>query len=181
MDFKLVLSKLLTAFHEHNTRYALMGGFAIGLWGGSRSTVDLDFIVHRDDMDIVHNIMLGLGYDRLHYTENVSQYASPLRLFGGIDFIHAFRDASVDMLQRAVLKDIFGGSLKIRTLIPEDIIGMKLQAIYNNPSRRDADTEDVTMLISLHRGNLDEELMKKYFELFHMEDLYEKMVKEDTE
>jgi hypothetical protein len=31
MDFKLVLEKLLTAFKEHNIRYALMGGFDFGL------------------------------------------------------------------------------------------------------------------------------------------------------
>jgi hypothetical protein len=40
MDFKLVLSKLLSAFDDHNIHYALMGGFAMGLWGGSRLTAD---------------------------------------------------------------------------------------------------------------------------------------------
>lgn len=55
MNFKLVLEKLLTAFTEQNVRYALLGGFALGLWGGSRSTVDLDFLVHRDDMDNFHH------------------------------------------------------------------------------------------------------------------------------
>lgn len=179
MDFKLVLEKLLSGFRERDIRYALMGGFAMGLWGGSRSTVDLDFLVHRDDAGKVHNVMTGLGYDRLHHTENVSQYASPLRSFGGIDFIHAFRDASLDMLKRAVLKDIFGGALNIRTLIPEDIIGLKLQAVYNNPSRRESDTEDIAMLISRHEGALDKELLKQYFKLFQMEDLYVKMVKGD--
>lgn len=46
--------------------YALMGGFAMGLWGGSRSTVDLDFLVHRDDMEEVHMILTDMGYER-HY------------------------------------------------------------------------------------------------------------------
>ncbi len=180
MDFKLVLSKLLTAFREQNIRYALIGGFAMGLWGGSRSTVDLDFLVHKADMEKVNDIMIGLGYERHHHTENVSQYTSPLRLFGGIDFMHAFREATIEMLQRAVMKDIFGGSLKIRTLIPEDIIGLKLQSIYNNPSRKEPDIEDIRTLISLHIRNLDLELLKKYFTLFQMEDLYEKIVKRDS-
>jgi hypothetical protein len=94
----------------------------MGLWGGSRSTVDLDFLVHRDDMQKVHGIVTALGYEIHQKTENVSQYTSPLKVFGGIDFIHAFREASVEMLQRAVEKDIFSGMLKIKTLIPEDII-----------------------------------------------------------
>ncbi len=175
MDFKTLLSELLTAFQKHNIRYALMGGFAMGLWGGSRSTVDLDFLVHRDDMEKVHAIMTDLGYECLHRTENVSQYASPLRVFGGIDFIHAFRDAGLEMLERAKTKEIFGGTLRIKTLVPEDIIGLKLQSIYNNPSREKTDLADIEMLVSLHRGNLDLELLRKYFEIFEMEDLFRKL------
>ncbi len=175
MDFKKVLEKLLTAFKAHNIRYALMGGFAMGLWGGSRSTVDLDFLVHKADMDKVHEIMIGSGYERHYRTENVSQYTSPLRAIGGIDFIHAFREASLEMLQRAKTKEIFGGALKIKTLIPEDIIGLKLQSIYNNPSREKTDLADIEMLVSLHRGNLDPELLRKYFKIFEMEDLYKKL------
>lgn len=175
MDFKLVLEKLLTAFKEQNIRYALMGGFAMGLWGGSRSTVDLDFLVHRDDMEKVHKIMAGLGYVIHQHTENVSQYTSPLKILGGMDFIHAFREASVEMLKRAAEKEIFGGSLKIKTLIPEDIIGLKLQAIYNNPKREKIDISDIEMLVSIHSKNLDWELLKKYFKLFEMEDLYKKI------
>jgi len=129
MDFKNVLEKLLIAFKEQNIRYALMGGFAMGLWGGSRSTVDLDFLVHRDDMQKIHGIVTALGYEIHHKTENVSQYTSPLTVFGGIDFIHAFREASVEMLERAVEKDIFSGMLKIRTLIPEDIIGAEKELV----------------------------------------------------
>jgi hypothetical protein len=175
MDFKTVLEKLLSAFIAHNIRYALMGGFAMGLWGGSRSTVDLDFLVHRDDMDKVHETMTGLGYERRYRTENVSQYTSSVRVLGGIDFIHAFREASLEMLERAREKDIFGGSLRIRTLIPEDIIGLKLQSIKNNPSREKTDLADIEMLISVRRGDLDLKLLRKYFKIFEMEDLYKKL------
>ena len=175
MDFKLVLERLLTGFQEKDIRYALTGGFALGLWGGSRSTVDLDFLVHREDMDKVHMLMTGLGYEIHHHTENVSQYVSPLARFGGIDFIHAFRDASVEMLKRAVEKEIFSGSMKVRTMIPEDIIGLKLQAVYNNPKREKIDMADIEMLVSVHNRKLDWELLKRYFTIFEMDDLFEKI------
>lgn len=38
-----------------------MGGFAVGLWGGSRSTGDIDFLVHRGDMEKVHGIATALA------------------------------------------------------------------------------------------------------------------------
>jgi len=175
MDFKLVLGKLLTAFKEQDIRYALMGGFAMGLWGGSRSTVDLDFLVHRDDMRDIHGILTSLGYEIHNKTDNVSQYTSPLKIFGGIDFIHAFREASVEMLQRAVEKDIFSGQLKIKTLIPEDIIGLKLQAVFNNPSREKVDMADIEFLVSVNKKNLDWELLEKYCRIFNMEDVCKKL------
>ncbi|MEK6591106.1 MAG: nucleotidyl transferase AbiEii/AbiGii toxin family protein [Nitrospinota bacterium] len=65
MDFKVVLEKLLNAFEKKNIRYALMGGFAMGLWGGSRSTVDLDFLVHRDDREKAHKILTDIGRENL--------------------------------------------------------------------------------------------------------------------
>ena len=175
MDFKLVLEKLLTAFKEQDIRYALMGGFAMGLWGGSRSTVDLDFLVHRDDMRNIHRILTSLGYVIHNKSENVSQYTSPLKIFGGIDFIHAFREASVEMLQRAVEKDIFSGKLKIKTLIPEDIIGLKLQAVFNNPSREMVDMADIELLVYANKNKLDWEILERYCRIFDMEDVYKKL------
>jgi len=175
VDFKQVLEKLLTAFREQDIRYALMGGFAIGLWGGSRSTVDLDFLVHRDDIQRIHSIVTALSYEIHHKTENVSQYTSSLKVFGGIDFIHAFRDASIEMLKRAVDKDILGGAIKIRTLIPEDIVGLKLQAIYNNPSRENIDMADIETLVSVNKENLNWELIQQYCSIFGMDDRYRKL------
>src|SRR3989338_7701214 len=84
MHFKLVLEKLLTDFDRHNIRYALMGGFALGAWGVPRSTVDIDFLVNREDMEKVDAIMRGLGYECRHKTENVSQYLSPLRVLNTV-------------------------------------------------------------------------------------------------
>lgn len=165
----------MTGFQEKDIRYALTGGFALGLWGGSRSTVDLDFLVHREDMDKVHMLMTNLGYEIHHHTENVSQYVSPLARFGGIDFIHAFREASVEMLQRAVEKEIFSGSMKVRTMIPEDIIGLKLQAVYNNPKREKIDMADIEMLVSVHSKEFDWELLERYFTIFQMDDLFRKI------
>ena len=175
MDFRLVLERLLSGFQEKDIRYALTGGFALGLWGGSRSTVDLDFLVHREDMDKVHMLMTGMGYELHHHTENVSQYVSPLARFGGIDFIHAFREASTEMLKRAVEKEIFSGSMKVRTMIPEDIIGLKLQAVYNNPKREKIDMADIEMLVSVHNRELDWELLKRYFTIFEMDELFGKI------
>ena len=165
MDFKTVLSSLIKQFNEQNIRYGLMGGFALGLWGVARATVDLDFLADRRDMGKVDVIMHELGYQIDFKSENVSQYRSVLKAFGEVDFVHAFRDTSVEMLERTVDKDIYGGELKIHVLVPEDIIGLKLQAIQNNPKRREIDLNDIKALASVPGKTLDWKTIERYADL----------------
>lgn len=175
MDFKLVFEKLITFFRENNVRYALMGGFAIGAQGIVRSTVDIDFLIHRDDVSIVHSFMTDLGYERRYNSENVSQYTSSDKLMGEVDFIHAFRDASVAMLERAEEKRIFNQILAVKVLNVEDIIGFKVQAIANDPSRKNSDLADIEALINLHKKSLDWNTVGNFFSLFGFKDLFKEL------
>jgi hypothetical protein len=175
MDFKAVISALLKYFGEHRIRYGLMGGFALGLWGTARATVDLDFLVNREDMEKVDQIMRELGYERGFWTENVSQYISRLKLFGEVDFLHAFRQVSIEMLERTEEKEIFGGEIKIKVLMPEDLIGLKLQAIKNDPARKEGDMADVKALASVLRERLDWVLIGKYAEILDAMDLLKEL------
>ncbi|MCX7667573.1 MAG: nucleotidyltransferase family protein [Atribacterota bacterium] len=74
-----------------------------------RATMDIDFLVFRDDMSMVDGIMTGLGYECRYHSENVSQYVSPRAVFGEVDFLHVFRESTFDMLRGAQEGEIFGG------------------------------------------------------------------------
>ncbi len=126
VDIKLVVEKLLTIFREEDVRYALIGGLALGAWGVPRATIDIDFLVLHTDLDTIHRIMTGLGYDCRYRTENVSQYVSQLKIFGEVDFLHAFRHIAVAMLERAEDKKIFNETITIKVLKVEDLIGLKV-------------------------------------------------------
>jgi hypothetical protein len=177
MDFKEVLTVLIKKFEQQNIRYALIGGFAMGLWGMGRSTVDIDFLVYRDDMEKVNTIMTGLGYECKYQTENVSQYISPLKVFGEVDFLHAFREASLDMLQRAEKKKVFE-ELIINVLRPEDLIGLKLQAIKNNPERKQQEMNDILFLVDTYKDKMDWALIERYAKILDMEEVYRDIVRE---
>jgi len=172
MDFKLVIENLLKHFHEHNVRYALIGGFALGAQGVVRATIDIDFLVHRDDIASVHMIMHELGYECSYQTENVSQFISPLKVFGEVDFLHAFREISVGMIKRAEEKMIFNESLTIRILKVEDLIGLKVQAMANDEGRKTIDLADIESLVALHKLSLDWNTVEEYFSLFGFDELF---------
>jgi hypothetical protein len=172
LNFRAVTEKLLSALHGEGVGYALIGGYAVGLWGVPRGTVDMDFLVRRDDLNKLDQIMRSLGYAIRHRSENVSQFISPL---GEIDFLHAFRAHALRMLERAVEKPIFGGSLTIRVLRPEDLVGLKLQAIANDQGREHLDMYDIEELMRLHGSSMDWGLVEEYFAIFERQQLFARL------
>jgi hypothetical protein len=166
MDFEKVLPLIIQNFEKEGISYALIGGFAIGILGIARATVDLDFLVLQQDLPKIENIMLKYNYRCVFKTNNVSQYVSELKIFGEIDFLHAFRKISLSMLKRAKVVSVFEGELKVKVLIPEDIIGLKLQALVNDPSKENREYADIEAIMEHFRKNLDWILIKDYFSLF---------------
>jgi len=175
LDFKLVVEKLITAFKDAGIRYALMGGFALGLWGIPRATVDIDFLVNKDDMGKVNEIMTGLGYNLVYQSENVSQYVSSDKIFGEVDFLHAFREISVGMLQRAESKRLFDSTVSINVLKIEDLIGLKVQAMANDEARKAIDLSDIKSLIALHKSAINWSVLEEYFKMFGLVDLFKEI------
>lgn len=168
MDFKTTLAALIEVFNRENIRYALIGGFALGALGVPRATVDLDFLIEKDDLEKIGRIMESLAYNCVYKSENVTQYVSPVKIFGEVDFLHAFRKISRTMLARAKSVDIFEGKAKIKVLLAEDIIGLKVQSLANNPERLSKEYADMEALMDYYRESLDWQIIEEYFALFDL-------------
>ena len=62
--------------------------------------------------------------------------------------------------------------LRFRTILPEDLIGLKIQAISNDPANRfSVDSPDIQRILQIKIDEIDMELVRMYFELFSKEDL----------
>jgi len=177
VNFRKVLKIIIKEFERNDIKYALIGGFALGALGIPRTTLDLDFLVDLNDINTVKDIMQRLGYTCVYQSRDVSQFVSDLKIFGEIDFIHAFRNYSQNALKRAIEVTVFKGKLKIKVLNPEDIIGFKLQAIANDKSRHNRDFADIDAIVEKYNTNLDWDLLKQYFSLFKMEKEFKKYKK----
>jgi hypothetical protein len=168
MDFRKIIPVVIAEFKKENIRYALIGGFAMGAVGVMRSTMDIDFLVDKNDLDKVKKVMGKYNYHCVYSNENVSQYVSDLKIFGEIDFLHAFREISLDMINMAKEIEIFEGKQRIRVSVPEDIIGLKLQAAVNNPQRNTREFADIEMIMDTLRNKLDWQRIEGYFSLFKL-------------
>ena len=165
MNFELVFKELLVRFNEQNIRFALIGGFALHVAGFTRATEDIDFIVEADDLGKVRDIMAQLGYELTHESAEFSNYWHPMGPLGCVDYLHAHRIYTRKMLSRANKHKILG-NLEVPVLIPEDIIGLKVQSIVNNPARQSLDMADIEYLLRECSEQFDMNIVREYFHLF---------------
>jgi len=170
VDFEKVIGIVINKFEQNNIHYAVIGGFAIGALGIMRSTIDIDLIILANEMEKVDKILKESLYECVYKSENVSQYVSELLPLGQIDILHAFRDISVSIIKRAKRILAFN-RYNIPVAIPEDIIGLKLQALINDESRENLEYSDIEMILQhLIEEHIDVnwKLLKEYFALFNL-------------
>lgn len=170
MDFELVLVRLIAEFSRLKIRHAAIGGFALGALGTPRQTMDLDFLVCRDDLEKLDDVLIPLGYTLVFRSENVSQYSHSEPAWGGLDFIHAFRKISLGMLDRAKDLPVLGGKHSLKTAQPEDVIGLKVQAMSNDPERWAQDQRDIEGLMDRYGSQLDWNRIVEYYDAFGFAD-----------
>lgn len=175
MDFRTVLRLIEKDFSRENIRWALIGGFALGALGVHRATIDLDFIIHRGDWEKVDKIMKTHTYRCAYKSDEVAQYVCQAKIFGEIDFILAHRNISCKMLERAQEKEIFSRTVKV--LRPEDVIGLKIQALANDETRASREYSDIESLLGLYKKELDWALVEEYFSLFDLGHKYQEYKK----
>jgi len=150
-------------------RIALIGGFALSFPGVPRATGDVDFLVDATGADTLHDALVAAGFVAKHRTENVANYTSPSARFAPVDFLFSRRPATLAMLGRAkavAVPDSTG--LTVSSIDAEGIIGLKVQAMANDPTRRRQDEADILSLLRVNAGKLDLELLRSYFRAFEM-------------
>ncbi|KJS00828.1 MAG: hypothetical protein VR65_11390 [Desulfobulbaceae bacterium BRH_c16a] len=173
MDFQLVFEKVISSFEKENLQYGLIGGFALGVMGILRSTMDIDILLLVDDLDKADKILTGCMYSCVHRSPHLSQYTSGLKPLGSIDILHASKTISKEMLSRVERFRVFNKYM-IPVLSPEDIIGLKVQAIANDAQREATDIYDMRLLLEYQlqrKRRIDWELLDEYFSLFNKQAL----------
>lgn len=74
------------------------------------------------------------------------------------------------MLDRATDHPALGGSQSLRTAQPEDVIGLKVQAMCNDPGRRAQEQTDIERLMARYGRELDWQRIEEFYEVFGLAD-----------
>lgn len=62
MDIEIEFQRLINAFEVAGIDYAVVGGFAVAIWGAPRATMDIDFLVLPTDVSIILSTVRPLGF-----------------------------------------------------------------------------------------------------------------------
>ena len=157
MDLRKTLKFVHDLLKSNKIDHALIGGLALACYGSTRATVDLDLLIHENDKDDTKSLLISNGFNLVNESKEVLQFSG----LGYVDLVIARRPISQDML----LSSNDQGPEGIRYVRAEDLIGLKVQAYKNDPSREFQDKADIQFLISSQEG-LDFDLIKKYADLF---------------
>ncbi|MGZ3769557.1 MAG: nucleotidyl transferase AbiEii/AbiGii toxin family protein [Bdellovibrio sp.] len=165
INLRKTLAEAHFILEQQGVAHALIGGFALAVYGHHRATVDIDFLADGTKKDLIKSLFVANGYALKYESNEVLQFTGP----GFIDILLANRPLSQEMLKQAIQNKELG----IYVVRPEDIIGLKIQAYKNDSSREFQDKADIQKLLQF--PNLDLSLIKKYAELFNEWPTIEKM------
>jgi hypothetical protein len=168
---RLVLS---AARHVHR-RVALIGGFALPFHGVQRATGDVDFLADARAAAALHDALLAAGARCLHRSDDAANYGPGRSGLAAVDFVFARRSRARAMLERARARSLRGAKLRVPVVDAEALIGLKLQALANDP-RRLQDEADIQALFDAATGVLDVDLLRDYFRLFEREEDLERLL-----
>ena len=166
------IKQAVAAFNGCKTPPALIGGVALAAHEVVRATRDVDFLVDAADADHIHKVLTKLGYQCRYRSEDAANY---VRGDEGLDLIYARRPKSRQLLAGSLERDTALG--RIRVISAEGLIGLKLQALVNNPSRG-TDRDDILDLLRSQQGRLNMDEVRGYFELFERMELLDEWLAE---
>ena len=172
-DSELVaqLRELHAALTASELAYCLIGGVAVNAYGRVRGTLDLDLMIYSEAASQAQQIVESLGFRSLAPGDDIASY---VRGNTRLDFLIARRPIARDLLARAGTIEFGGDAIPVIPI--EGLLGLKIQAFNDNPSRLQ-DLDDIVQLVRLHRDRLNLDELRRYFRLFDRESVLDDILR----
>jgi hypothetical protein len=166
------ITEVIAALASVEADVAVIGGLALASHKVTRATQDIDFLAEAEQADAIEAILVAHGYSRIHRSVDAANY---LRRDERVDLLYAHRPIARKLLREArAVETPFG---KLRVVSAEGLIGLKLQALVNDP-KRTQDLADIRALLRANPQTLNLSEVREYFRLFERESLLDELLNE---
>ncbi len=172
MSLKNIIEAITTFLKKENIDFGLIGAFALFSYGYSRATEDVDFVIRLDDREKVITFLESIGFETLYISKAFSNHR---HVIGSIqvDFMFTFGETADDIFNNLNTKALYK-DLAIPVVSIEHLVAMKLFSATSSETREKKDLSDISELLS--RVEFNPIVIKKYFEQYNLENLYEEII-----
>ena len=183
-----LLAKVTKILGDLKIPYAITGGFAISVWGKTRSTADIDIIVEMAEKNIKPLVKKIVEMDKNVYADE-DMVRDALLHKSEFNFIHPDSGMKVDFfvladnpynklkIKRAILRDVFGVT-RAYFVSPEDLILGKL--LWSKESNSWKQREDVKTVLNNSKIKLDYEYIRNWAEKQGTSEILEELLKKQN-
>lgn len=123
----------------------VIGGHALGVYGVSRQTLDVDCLIAAEDRSLLDDFLREGDFSLLGSTENFARYTPKSPLLPEVDVLFVDETTFAKLLPAAVPLSLHTEGLRVPALA--HLIALKLHAIRNNPLREARDLGDIAELL----------------------------------
>lgn len=176
VDFVKVVRVMVNHLSDQKIPYMIIGAVGMGLHGVPRATKDLDFMIDGKYKEVVEAIMKAEGYEMFNQKKWLQQWSHYLKVFGQVDYILANSKVGVIMIERAEQR-VIDQELTVKVACPEDIIGLKIGAIANDPTLEGKYLSDIEEIVHHFGDALNWTDIETCAKLSKGEHIYEKVIK----
>ncbi len=173
MSLKNIIEAIVKFLSSEKIDFGVIGAFALFSYGYSRTTEDVDFVIRLEEREKVITFLESIGFETAFTSDAFSNHR---HIVGSImvDFMFVYGETADDIFDkintRALYKDLI-----VPVVSVEHLVAMKLFSATNEATRRKKDLSDVEELLC--RTKYDTTIVKKYFQQYNLEGLYEEIKK----
>ena len=160
---------------ERDLEYVVIGGHAVNVYCEPRATLDVDFLVRKEDRDRWCQLLNDEGFQLRHDGQAFLQFSPPYGVEWRLDLMLVNSTTFEKVFRSARQVQLLG--IHTRIPCPEHVIGMKLHALkHGHAERFEKDFGDVLSLT--RNAGLDprSETYRQLVEQFGTIELYERIV-----
>ena len=168
-----IFKTLANIFKQTGVTAVLIGGYAVNAHKVTRHTVDIDFLIGKDDFEKLFAELQHIGYAIAHRQDAFVQLnGKGLR---DIDLMLSDIDTVNTIYETGDRVTIAGEQFVTPSL--NNLLALKLHSIRWNPHRELVDLPDIILLLQANDVDIESAEIKELFEKYGTRELYRKAQK----
>lgn len=140
-------------------RFMLIGARGLEAHGYVRNTRDVDFLISHGDVEAMHRLLKGAGYEQVDDSPLFSRWCDRSHAHEDIDVLFVSEDTFEKLSFDAV--DFPVGHVKLKVPSPMGLVSLKLHAIKSSPDRLLKDGADIGELAKRHPDILTKAVLEQ--------------------